>query len=406
MAECSLGQCGHLPTLKSLNTDNVVRGLKTLIGLSIVAFCGAFVSIYNARSISPMERDIEEIRRMGIPPASSDFLPYRNYSPDLDLFNDLHRPPPAISSTPHIEKNIAVDLPLIAGVSGRRILPNDIGNENAALEKRIRSTVWSAANDAEHVSGSQCIELLRAAEAASDQIGDAHTIQADYGATDSELLVLACYQLAMRNRSTDRQFLEDVVQELSNLPPQPDFLPALREAYAHDITDRRANLDMPYSHGSFERFLDLFMDKDRGEDAANLDARMWKEVFQRLPKDKVEWPTASGVIRSVLSKHEGDRGMGGVGGLANEEEKAWKVGFKMRRATLLVAKLMLMHCDGQPFPKDLSAFGEDGIDPMRSRPFEYEKLSPGNGFRLTPVVGAEFVFMEPAGWSRIAKIKK
>lgn len=110
---------------------------------------------------------------------------------------------------------------------------------------------------------------------------------------------------------------------------------------------------------------------------------MWREIFEKAPKDEQDWVGFSKAFREVDAKIQADNSVQNklnqiLFPVFDQASQAFAKADANHRVALLAVKLLRMPPTQRP--ANLSSFGKLAIDPMDGKPMRY--LRKGNGFKV------------------------
>lgn len=113
---------------------------------------------------------------------------------------------------------------------------------------------------------------------------------------------------------------------------------------------------------------------------------MWREIYEKAPKDEQDWPAYSKAFREVDKKIQADNSLQNklnqiLFPVFDQASQAFAKADASHRVALLAVKLLRMPPNQRP--ANLSSFGKLAIDPMDGKPMHY--LRKGNGFKVWSV---------------------
>lgn len=177
-------------------------------------------------------------------------------------------------------------------------------------------------------------------------------------------------------------------------------VPNMRQAFYGEVVMGRIGIqnlkswsDIEYSsHGGGPDALQRGLDRLTIEDPAfrkMFEARavsMWREAFEKFPKDDRDWQGYAKAFKEVGDKIEADKSLQNIVNrilfpVFDQASLAFAKTQASQQVALLAVKLLRMKPTG--LPANLSGFGKLAIDPMDGKPMRY--LRKGNGFKVWSV---------------------
>lgn len=118
---------------------------------------------------------------------------------------------------------------------------------------------------------------------------------------------------------------------------------------------------------------------------------MWRELFENFPKDEQDWQGFKKALQDMDHKIQNDHSVQNFVNqimlpVFDDSANAYAKTAASHRIELLAVKLLRRRHQG--LPKDLTAFGILGVDPITGNPMRYE--TKGKGFKVWSV-GADLV---------------
>jgi hypothetical protein len=251
-------------------------------------------------------------------------------------------------------------------------------SEMFGVRRGVRLLCEIARADAESGEPQDALNEIQAAIRISGQQAQAPDAIWDAVAADEERQALDALGAVMVARRDDPVALQNALDILQTLPPQPNIWNELAGGLLSDLAGLQMNAAYRSSHKELRKPDEIAKDLLYWRQIA-LDVHMWRESFQQMEKGKAGWEQVSRIFSATAKRHRSDPDFSPEGGQSQSTPEfaslTWSKQLATRRVFIAAVNVLLSRAKSGVLPSTLPNSGEDTVDPYTGRPLIYRPTS-------------------------------